>query len=193
MKIGMLLSACFLLFLFHPSSAAAQWCHDIDQTYWCGDPNACEYVCGLSSSDCTTPCEGYLGSTNCGGGGNDLDGDGIANGSDNCVCQTNANQADCDTDGAGDACDARNEKWVFVQDLGYCDWDGDAHFGSMDIELYAADRYQNQCDGNYCSKKRLLQSGTCYGFMSSGSCCNSLYGSSICSIDNQCGLPNCSF
>ena len=38
--------------------------------------------------------------------GGDLDGDGIPNGSDNCPETANANQADADSDGRGDACDA---------------------------------------------------------------------------------------
>ncbi|MDQ3929526.1 MAG: PxKF domain-containing protein [Chloroflexota bacterium] len=41
---------------------------------------------------------GYTGST-------DTDGDGVADGSDNCPAVANADQADLDGDGAGDACD----------------------------------------------------------------------------------------
>ena len=37
--------------------------------------------------------------------GTDQDGDGVADGTDNCVRQPNANQADLDHDGQGDACD----------------------------------------------------------------------------------------
>lgn len=37
--------------------------------------------------------------------GNDLDGDGIPNTTDNCPCSSNPNQADSDHDGIGDACD----------------------------------------------------------------------------------------
>ncbi len=36
----------------------------------------------------------------------DVDGDDVANGTDNCVFAANADQADADADGAGDACDA---------------------------------------------------------------------------------------
>ena len=37
--------------------------------------------------------------------GNDLDGDGIPNATDNCPCTANVDQADSDHDGIGDACD----------------------------------------------------------------------------------------
>lgn len=40
---------------------------------------------------------------------NDTDGDGLADGDDNCVTAPNSNQADMDGDGLGDACDSDND------------------------------------------------------------------------------------
>ena len=50
--------------------------------------------------------------------GTDRDGDGVSDGSDNCLKQPNANQADLDRDGLGDACDG--------------DIDGDGHSNSKE-------------------------------------------------------------
>lgn len=44
-----------------------------------------------------------------GGPGNDSDGDGIPNNTDNCPDVANPEQTDTDTDGAGDACDTDDD------------------------------------------------------------------------------------
>ncbi|HEX7181545.1 MAG TPA: hypothetical protein VF756_06855 [Thermoanaerobaculia bacterium] len=199
MKTGLLLGSFLLVLLFIPSSAQAQWCQGVDGPYWCGDPNACEGICGEPGATCDTPCEGFGGNwTTCGGGGPDYDGDGVANESDNCLCQANSSQADCDTDGWGDVCDPRNEKWVFVEDLGRCETDSDVHWNKFTIEQFAAKRYRNECDGSYCSDRYLISSASC-NFSSSGcgtsagACCNCHYPFSWCTGIATCGSPDCPF
>lgn len=128
----------------------------------------------------------------------DTDGDGVTDPSDNCPDNSNANQADCDEDGIGDVCDTRNEKWVFVQDLGRCDFDGDMHSTYFAAEQYGARRYRNVCGSNFCSDRYLIGRRTCsFSFSGCGQgsthCCECHWQSSWCTIDNTCGGPDCPF
>jgi hypothetical protein len=70
--------------------------------------------------------------------GTDRDSDGVVDGSDNCVKQANANQADLDRDGQGDACDS--------------DIDGDGHANSKE-RAQGTDPYNA---GSYPGRKTTL-------------------------------------
>lgn len=73
-------------------------------SYWCHD------TC-IATSRCSRVCDEYpIGLSTCGHYGvcNDLDGDGVYYPQDNCEHVYNPNQANCDGDGAGDACDSMN-------------------------------------------------------------------------------------
>ncbi|HYO13551.1 MAG TPA: hypothetical protein VE685_10185 [Thermoanaerobaculia bacterium] len=189
------LTAC----LAFTSSLQAQWCHDIDQTYWCGDPYDCQYICYQAGSDCTTPCNQFGIQTRCGGDSSDLDLDGVPNDGDNCACTANSNQTDCDTDGLGDACDPQNAKWVYLRDIGQCDWDADHSAFEITIEVYAADEYVNVCDNTVCYKQRrtfhdrCLWSSECgWGSSECCDCLSSRDNKNYCGY-NSCGSTECPF
>ena len=81
----------------------------VDRTYCYQNTPECAYVdycsvCETQYYQCLNYCQAS----------NDSDGDGIIDGSDNCPYAYNPDQADCDGDGAGDACDIFNGR---TQDL----------------------------------------------------------------------------
>lgn len=128
----------------------------------------------------------------------DGDGDGLDYWEDNCPCAANADQADCDDDGTGDVCDAVNEKWVFVQDLGRCETDSDVHWNHFTVEQFGARRYVNECDSSECVDRYLLSSVNCNFSTqgcgtSAGACCNCYYQFSWCTGITTCGGPDCPF
>jgi len=114
------------------------------QTY-----SKCWYVCDGTNSSCTQSCIGGGGLwTTCdqwlrnlyGGTANDLDADGVPNSSDNCLCRQNSNQANCDGDSDGNACDPLNG--VFVKDKRRaCRSDAATKLGFWDIGIWYEDRF----------------------------------------------------
>lgn len=189
-----------VLALLAARPAQAQGCPDDP---WC-DSTRCINICSDPYTMCQTTCTAGGRNTTCGAWdgnpANDLDGDGVANTSDNCVCIPNATQADCDNDGIGDACDAQNEKWALQRDLGQCDWDGDVHFGYITVEVWGALRYVNVCGtASSCNKKYRIRDDSCsstyYCGWSSSACCDCNYPTQgWCTNDNNCGdVPDCPF
>jgi len=193
-KLGGLLCTLFVGLVLSSSAAQAEWCQGVDGPYWCGDPSACQVVCSEPGSDCMTPCLRF-GNTwgTCGGSefDTDVDGDGIANDSDNCACDANSNQIDCDQDGAGDVCDAVDEKWVPVSSVTRCDWDMDWHFGYGEVELFGTQQYRELCTNSYCNESVKMDDKKCYGIFDAEDCCIENYGLAVCDIDNQCPAETC--
>ncbi len=77
------------------------------------DVNACELSCGPEHPDDDPPCvdicyDEYQDCLDFCQTQNDDDNDGVINANDNCPNTPNANQADCDGDGVGNACDTFN-------------------------------------------------------------------------------------
>jgi hypothetical protein len=169
-----------------------------------GDPGGkledfCSQLCPGAS--CTEPCRsGFNTWTTCGAYAgnppNDLDSDGVPNSSDNCTCTANANQANCDGDVLGDACDLQNEKWVFVQTLGRCDLDYDSHSYYRTVEQYGTKKYQNLCGGAICYDRYVISDADCNYTSSCGysdeACCDCNYPFTWC-LPGSCPTPSCPF
>lgn len=77
--------------------------------------------------------------------GNDLDGDGIPNTTDNCPCTENVDQADSDHDGLGDACDNCPIRYNPLQE----DTDGDGIGDGCDNCPQYANPLQEDSDGDH--------------------------------------------
>ncbi|HLE85919.1 MAG TPA: hypothetical protein VJG13_16390 [Thermoanaerobaculia bacterium] len=155
-------------FLLCTSTAEAQWCQDINGAYWCGDPDSCE-LCSSEGWSCDTPCSGFGGSSTCGqyagNPANDLDGDGVLNTSDNCLCTSNAGQADCDGDNLGTVCDPENASYQQVSNQ-RCWIDRDAHATHYDLEDYWERRYLDfsSCGAPDKYVRYKNNEATCFGF-----------------------------
>lgn len=76
--------------------------------------------------------------------GDDIDGDGIANGADNCPCTANPDQLDTDGDGIGDACD----NCVYIQNPQQEDFDEDGVGDVCDNCFYTPNPWQEDTDGD---------------------------------------------
>lgn len=200
-RVLVVLSCSFGLALLLPVVAGAVLCRDPSgEPYPCDDFQFCAYVCGTLGGSCTEPCKQAGVWTTCGAynglPANDYDSDGVANAGDNCPCTANANQADCDTDGIGNACDSNNVKWVLQQNLGRCDLDYDTHALYRTVEQYGSKKYVNVCNNAVCYDRYLLSSAKCYytnscGY-SEGACCDCNYTFAWC-IPGVCPTPDCPF
>jgi hypothetical protein len=74
----------------------------------------------------------------------DSDGDGVGDACDSCVTDFNTDQSDTDSDGVGDACDL----CVDVADAGQADADSDGVGDACDLCVQVADPSQNDGDGD---------------------------------------------
>ena len=104
----------------------------------------------------------------------DMDGDGVNNTSDNCPNTPNANQADRDHDGKGDACDTIeldtaqaltpngdgiNDTWV-IYNLGNHPGSTVHVFSANGMEVFYSANYQNNWTGNYQGRSEMLPVGS---------------------------------
>jgi gliding motility-associated-like protein len=104
----------------------------------------------------------------------DMDGDGVNNTSDNCPNTPNANQADRDHDGKGDACDTIeldtaqaltpngdgiNDTWV-IYNLGNHPGSTVRVFSANGMEVFYSANYQNNWTGNYQGRSEMLPVGS---------------------------------
>jgi len=104
----------------------------------------------------------------------DSDSDGVLDPSDNCPDTPNANQADCDGDGIGDACDIQDNSWG-LNSVGasYCGYASALKWNGREIRLYTRDLYTSACTGATCYKRVQQRTFNCgwYSESTDFDCC----------------------
>lgn len=83
----------------------------------------------------------------------DTDGDGHVDTADNCPDASNASQADCDSDGVGDACDTAVPHTLVTAGTSRCDIVGETEWDGPEVRIYYQDVYRNTCTNQLCYKK----------------------------------------
>ena len=166
------------------SATCVQGC--IDQYEECSS-SCSQCFCQDDYNACTAYCET-----------SDWDEDGITEPNDNCPDDYNPNQADCDSDGAGDVCDPDDANWVEIENIGPCDWDGDLYFDAVVVEIYSAKRWRNTCNNAECTDVYRSSSRWCEHFssgcgFSATNCCDCRYGNDYCDHLEGCPAQNCPF
>lgn len=137
---------------------------------------ACTRECALDpggGGDCG--CHDQLQSCRLSCPNGDVDLDGVLNGVDNCPANANANQANCDGDWQGDACDPLNANYQPVGGERTCMTDRDAHFAYFTFEHHVErmQRDVSTCGAPDRWTNRIARDNDCVG-ISDEDCCMGL-------------------
>lgn len=167
-------------------SAQLQFCQT-DCMNTCTSSSFCDTGCTLH---CDTPstcgeyglCDPYP----------DPDGDSLISNDDNCPFTYNPDQANCDGDQAGDACDSQNATYQQLTPWQPCYVVDRAHFGYMDQTLWQEAVFRDTSSCHSPDEVRnISRVGRCTGYFPpsyASSCCLSLWGPAACDYlrNNQC-------
>lgn len=159
---------------------------------------ACQDDCWISYDDCRRSCGGNCDQL-CLDDYNycvdwcqyaDTDGDGVLDGNDNCVEVANSNQADCDNDGAGNACDSLNGSFAPSGGKSVCASDRDNHVWGYTIEVTYQQTYVDTSSCHSPSRNQhTVYTSSCTFTIGEYSCCQgatlSSYDDFICSPVGQ--------
>jgi hypothetical protein len=152
----------------------------------------CLQGCGVCPCDadyntCLQSCQGV-----------DSDVDGVIDSNDNCPDNPNTNQADCDDDGLGDACDSVSN-WTLVS-IGnaQCELNTKTVWNGHQLSIYYRGTYHNGCTNQTCYRGELAARFVCsWSWTDLQACCmDKWWQDSDCGGAwnvYQCGLPRCSF
>jgi hypothetical protein len=147
------------------------------------DPNGGDCGCAADYYSCTLSCPN-----------GDNDADGVHNGVDNCPSVANANQADCDGDGMGDACDNLNANYQPVSGDHTCWTDKDDHvvYTTFENHVQHQEHDVSACHAPDRWIGRVAQSNDCFN-LDDRTCCLGLR-NSISSFGDDpnfwCSDPN---
>ncbi len=186
----LLLSLVAGLSLLSPTAANADCAADCTQSYndcrtSCG--GNCDQLCLDDFNSCMNYCQ-YA----------DSDGDGLNDPNDNCPDHPNDNQADCDADGLGDACDPQNGTWVLIA-LGNqkCELNTKTVWNGTRLRIYYRGTYRHSCTGQTCYRGELVGQLTCGWGSDLFQCCKDKWNpDSDCGgawNNYECGQPRCPF
>lgn len=169
-----------------PPGPNPQFCTEI-----CGGGASCQKSCRELDGTWIT-CGEYAGNP-----ANDLDGDGVANGPDNCNCTSNPSQADCDGDSQGDACDPYDNSWYLHNfSIGTCHVDVDDHVFYETMEMYNKEIWRSACTGATCVRNKLKYDFNCYTDADMSCCLDKSPYDPDCYLAwnyDACGQPKCPF
>lgn len=138
--------------------------------------NTCRFRCTATAA-CSTTCQIEDEALTCSEygvcAGLDSDGDGVPNATDNCDHVANPDQADCDGDGVGTACDFDNGSWQLIND-NVCYIDKDTHTFDFDLEYYSERLYHDtsSCGSPPKYERYLRKSASCSTGTGTTTCCN---------------------
>ena len=109
----------------------------------------------------------------------DSDQDEIPNINDNCPSIFNPDQADCDGDGVGDACDGESARYAMITPEHTCGTDKDNHvlFFTFEHHVEWVERDTSSCGAPDRWRSRVRDSARCTSAISDEDCCRLLTGS----------------
>jgi Thrombospondin type 3 repeat len=136
-------------------------------------------------SDCGCPTQYAACQLGCPNG--DSDADGVRNGVDNCPTVANANQANCDGDGYGDACDPLNANYQPVTAEHTC-WV--ANYTNSHLNRVIEDRVEHREHDVSCGApdrwvRRATPALSCAGHLTDSECCTAVLGPTIQSFGDD--------
>lgn len=169
---------------------------------------------GVAKADCYTQCDADYASCNhncpqcpcyeiyqaCFDGCQyaDTDNDGVTDSNDNCTETYNPNQADCEPDGIGDACDPQIGFWDWVSTgTSKCELNTKTVWNGHRLSIYYRGTYQNSCTGALCYRGERVAQFVCGWGVDEFQCCKDKWNpdSDCGGVWNvyECGQPRCSF
>jgi hypothetical protein len=171
-----LLAVLTLSLLLPVPSARADCWSDCSQRLQECNSSCSQCDCYGEYNDCVNQCQ-YV----------DTDSDGVLDVNDNCPDVANSNQADCDGDGIGTACDSVNGTYVASGSPSVCASDRDNHFWGYTIEVTYQRTYVDSSSCHSSARNAYITyTSSCSFNLGEYSCCQ---GATVNSTDDWICSP----